>query len=386
MQIHIEELTKSYANSRGITGINLCLPERGLTAIVGPSGCGKTTLLRTLAGFLQPDSGRIRFGEREVTYATPQQRGATMVFQNYALWPHMSVFDNVAYGLKLRKVPAQERERLVLEVLARVEIDLSDIKKRRPQQYSGGQQQRIALARALVVQPDLLLMDEPLSNLDAKVRQRLRVEIRRIQQSFGITALYVTHDQEEALSMADYVVVMNEGRVEQAGTPEEVYRQPISYFAAHFLGESHTLQVSRGGEPQRLVLRSNDARIGERLEAAERDKGETETVGKSVEDLEAYAMQAEGGLPQVYEDSEGWYLYGEVQNHLFVGAVYRHLVSAFGQSWFVDAESAKPFGTYCIRIPREKAYWFAVDLMQPDGEAGMKATAGTATNREEQAV
>lgn len=363
MQIQIQGLTKSYANNRGITAVDLQLPVRGLTAIVGPSGCGKTTLLRTLAGFLQADSGK-----RDVTYATPQERGATMVFQNYALWPHMSVYDNVAYGLKLRKVPAQERERKVYDVLKRVEIDCTDIKKRRPQQYSGGQQQRIALARALVVQPDLLLMDEPLSNLDAKVRQRLRIEIRHIQQSFGITALYVTHDQEEALSMADYVVVMNEGKVEQAGTPEEVYRQPATYFTAHFLGDSHTLRASReGGGTFRLVLRSSDASVDSRVAAHELPAAASVNPipNQTAADSGGSRNESGGGtgaeLPVVYEDRNGYYLYGHIQSHLFIGSFYRHMVTAGGQTWFVDALTAQPAGIYKVRIPKDKAYWFAVN-------------------------
>jgi ABC-type Fe3+/spermidine/putrescine transport system ATPase subunit len=340
MQIRIENLTKSYGKNRGIIDINLQLPDRSLTAIVGPSGCGKTTLLRILAGLLEPDSGKIWFGNEDMTHSTPQQRGAAMVFQNYALWPHMSVFDNVAYGLKLRKVPAKEIEWRVYDILQRVEIDTKDIKKRYPQQYSGGQQQRIALARALVVQPNLLLMDEPLSNLDAKVRQRLRVEIRNIQQSFGITALYVTHDQEEALSMADYVVVMNEGRIEQAGTPKEVYHNPATYFAAHFLGESHTLHVNRAGKAVKLVIRSNDVRIGARIEA----------VSNSEHGLP--------GRPEVIEEQDCFTLRGEVTDHLFIGHCFRHMVKVGEQSFFADAETECSPGMYLIHIPKEKAFWF----------------------------
>ncbi|CAM4404842.1 ABC transporter ATP-binding protein [Paenibacillus tarimensis] len=341
MQIRIEQLTKTYANQRGINQIDLTLPEGGLTAIVGPSGCGKTTLLRTLAGLIKPDSGAIRFGGKDVTYAPPQHRGATMVFQNYALWPHMSVFDNIAYGLKLRRTPAAEIERRVTEVLRRVEIDPADVKKRHPQQYSGGQQQRIALARALVVQPHLLLMDEPLSNLDAKVRQRLRVEIRNIQQSFGITALYVTHDQEEALSMADYVVLMNEGRIEQAGTPKEVYYQPSSYFTAHFLGDSHTLHVRRGSETRRLVVRSCDMAIGSRAEQL--------------------PASAAGEWPLVEAVEGGWQLTGEVTNHLFIGSSYRHMVRVGSQAFFADADEACEPGVYRLHLPAERAYWFELE-------------------------
>ncbi|WP_036745691.1 ABC transporter ATP-binding protein [Paenibacillus sp. UNC451MF] len=348
MGITIQGLNKRYGKKRGITDINLQLPVGGLTAIVGPSGCGKTTLLRTLAGFLTADEGHILFGNRNVTHTSPQQRKAAMVFQHYALWPHMTVFDNVAYGLKLQKVSKQERETRVRDVLERVEIDTSDVTTRYPQQYSGGQQQRIALARALVVQPEVLLLDEPLSNLDAKVRQRLRVGIRDIQQSFGITAVYVTHDQEEALSMADYVIVMNEGRVEQAGTPEEIYRQPSTYFTAHFLGESHTLSLYREGTLQRLVIRSGDSKIEPINEA-----------GQS-EQKDRRANQVDAGKQQVQEKDGHFVLKGTIRNHLFMGSYYRYMVEIEGQPIFVDDDELLATGPCVVKIPQARAYWFPV--------------------------
>ncbi|SFL15687.1 ABC-type Fe3+/spermidine/putrescine transport systems, ATPase components [Paenibacillus sp. 1_12] len=346
MGITIEGLNKRYGKKRGITDINLQLPVGGLTAIVGPSGCGKTTLLRTLAGFLSADEGRILFGSRDVTRTSPQQRKAAMVFQHYALWPHMSVFDNVAYGLKLQKISKQDREARVHEVLERVEIDTSDVASRYPQQYSGGQQQRIALARALVVQPEVLLLDEPLSNLDAKVRQRLRVGIRSIQQSFGITAVYVTHDQEEALSMADYVIVMNEGRVEQAGTPEEIYRQPSTYFTAQFLGESHTISLYRQGKLQKLVIRSGEAKIEPFTAEVLRDHniGQVEQAGE--------------GKQQVWEKDEHFVMEGFIRHHLFMGSYYRYMVEIEGQPIFVDDDGLLQAGPCIVKIPQVKAYWF----------------------------
>lgn len=263
-----------------------------------------------------------------------------MVFQHYALWPHMSVFDNVAYGLKLQKVAKQEREVRVRAVLERVEIDASDASTRYPQQYSGGQQQRIALARALVVQPEVLLLDEPLSNLDAKVRQRLRVGIRSIQQSFGITAVYVTHDQEEALSMADYMIVMNEGRVEQAGTPEEIYRQPVTYFAAQFLGESHTLTLNYQGRPQKVVIRSGDSTI--------------EPVSGELQQRRAHSEE------QVRLENGYYLLEGEIRHHLFMGSYYRYMIEIEGQPIFVDDDAYLELGPCKVRIAQEKAYWFDV--------------------------
>jgi len=345
MGIYIEGLTKAYGKKRGITDINIHLPEGGLTAIVGPSGCGKTTLLRTLAGFHTADEGRILFGSRDVTRISPQGRKAAMVFQHYALWPHMTVADNVGYGLKLQKVPAKERERRVREVLERVEIDTSDIGTRYPQHYSGGQQQRIALARALVVQPEVLLLDEPLSNLDAKVRQRLRIGIRSIQQSFGITAVYVTHDQEEALSMADYVILMNDGKVEQAGTPEEIYRKPSTYFTAQFLGESHTLTLKYQGKLQRLVLRSGDALVTPVVD----ERGtNAETQERSI------------AHEEVIEEDGSWVMEGEIRHHLFMGSYYRYMVDIQGQSMFVDDDRPLKPGSCKVTIPTEKAYWFDI--------------------------
>ncbi|MEB3100849.1 ABC transporter ATP-binding protein [Ferviditalea candida] len=369
MQITIEHVNKNYAKQRGIFNISLKLPDQCLTAIVGPSGCGKTTLLRSIAGFLKVDSGQILFGGKDVTDLEPQARGAAMVFQNYALWPHMSVFDNVAYGLKLRNVPRKEREERVYDVMRRVEIDVSDIKKRKPSQYSGGQQQRIALARSLVIQPEVLLLDEPLSNLDAKVRQRLRVEIRSIQQSFGITAVYVTHDQEEALSMADFVVVMKDGRIEQAGTPEEVYRSPASYFVAHFLGESNTLDVKIGGQHQRLVVRSEDPKLVpvervtpvERAIQAEAAAPLVGTIPPAAADLTSVSSFAvsPSSLPEVKTNGDQFILTGTVKEHLFVGSKYRHVVDIGGQMLFLDMDAPASPGRYEIRIPLSRAFRFA---------------------------
>jgi ABC-type Fe3+/spermidine/putrescine transport system ATPase subunit len=256
--VEIQGVAKSYGTTAVLRDVHLTLPDGSMTAVLGPSGCGKTTLLRIIAGFISPDKGAVRIDGQDVTHLPTQKRGAAMVFQNYALWPHMSIYDNIAYGLKLQKLPKDEIAHRVHEALKLVELDvLGDPTRRKPPQLSGGQQQRVALARALAVRPKLLLLDEPLSNLDAKVRQRLRVEIRRLQQSLGITALYVTHDQEEALSMADQVVLMNGGIVEQAGPPEEVYRQPRSVFVADFLG---TTNVLRNGD-QTLVFRAGDATL-----------------------------------------------------------------------------------------------------------------------------
>src|SRR5574341_618814 len=243
VEVRVENIRKTYGRVEALKGASLIFKSGALTAILGPSGCGKTTLLRSIAGFISVDAGRVLFDDEEVTTLPPQRRGTAMVFQNYALWPHMTIFENVGYGLRLQKVPAEEIRRRVLKVLALVEIgNLADVETRKPAALSGGQQQRVALARALVVEPKVLLMDEPLSNLDAKVRQRLRAELRQLQKQVGITAIYVTHDQEEALALADTVVLIDQGTVVQTGTPQEIYLQPSTAFAAEFLGVSNQLE------------------------------------------------------------------------------------------------------------------------------------------------
>lgn len=348
MDISITGLSKSYTTRKKVlSDIDLTFQAGSFTAILGPSGCGKTTLMRCISGFLNVDQGVIRFGDQEVTHLLPQKRGTAMVFQNYALWPHMTVYENIAYGLKIRKYSKQEIEKKILAILETVEIDTQDVKKRYPSQYSGGQQQRIALARALVLEPKLLLLDEPLSNLDAKVRQRLRVEIRKIQKDLGITAVYVTHDQDEALSMADQIVLMNEGKIEQIGSPENIYKHPQSYFAAQFIGTSNSLQVEyRDGAfyigqqliyiPQSppalnkmsydLVIRSKDARVTQDRE------------------LESELLSFQGIL----------------RESLFTGSGYRHWLEVERQDIYIESEENIPEKGLCfVQIPREKYFLYS---------------------------
>ena len=239
VSIQIQNLVKRFGATTALDHVTLDIRPGELFFLLGPSGCGKTTLLRHIAGFYTPDEGRILIGDEDVTDVPPHRRDTGMVFQSYALWPHMTLAENVAFGLRMRGVGKAETAERVRKALAAVKME--DKASRKPNQLSGGQQQRVALARALVVQPRCLLLDEPLSNLDAKLRLEMRGEIRRICKEAGLTAVYVTHDQKEALSIADRLAVMQAGRLEQVGAPLEVYRAPRNRFVASFIGETNFL-------------------------------------------------------------------------------------------------------------------------------------------------
>jgi iron(III) transport system ATP-binding protein len=242
-QIRLVGLEKRYGTTPALCGITLAVSDGELLALLGPSGCGKTTTLAILAGFLIPDRGEVWAGDRQISspqgVVPPERRQMSLVFQSYALWPHMTIFQNVAFGLEMRRLSREEIARQVQRILA--VVNLTGFEQRYAHELSGGQQQRVALARALVVQPHTLLLDEPLSNLDANLREQMRFEIRRIHQETGITTVYVTHDQAEALVIADHVAVMNSGHIEQVGTPEEIYERPQSRFVASFIGQANCL-------------------------------------------------------------------------------------------------------------------------------------------------
>ncbi len=239
--LSIRGLTKRYAGFTAVDNFDLEVPKGELVAFLGPSGCGKTTSLRMIAGLVPATAGRIVVGGHDLTTVETHRRDMGLVFQSYALFPHMSIARNVAFGLEMRKVPKDEIARRVKEAIALVH--LTGKEEHKPAQLSGGQQQRVALARALVIRPSILLLDEPLSNLDAKLRDEMRNEIRDIQKSLGITAIFVTHDQGEALTMCDKVVVMNEGRLEQVGTPVDLYERPKTAFVASFVGRTNRLKA-----------------------------------------------------------------------------------------------------------------------------------------------
>ena len=239
--VEIADLTVGYGSGSPVLELDrLAIRQGELMSILGPSGCGKTTLLNTVAGFVTPDAGTVRVDGTDITRLPPYKRGLGMVFQNYALFPHLTVADNVAYGLKVRRLGRTERDERVREALDLV--GLGEYAGRRPRQLSGGQQQRVAMARALATRPSVLLLDEPLSNLDAKLRRQIRGELRAIQRRTGTTMIFVTHDQEEALSISDRIAVLNGGKVEQLGTPDEVYRRPATRFVAQFIGAANVLE------------------------------------------------------------------------------------------------------------------------------------------------
>jgi len=270
--LRLEALSKRFGSTVAVDEVSLEVHQGEFLSLLGPSGCGKTTTLRMIAGFEMPTSGRILLGDRDMTRLPPQRRGMGMVFQNYALFPHLDVYENVAFGLKAQNVPRSELKQKVANALARV--DLTGYEKRAVQALSGGQQQRVALARALAPEPPLLLLDEPLSNLDAALRERTRDELRALLKRVGITAIFVTHDQEEAFALSDRIAVLRAGKLQQVGTPEELYRTPANPFVASFVGRANFLdgRVVSGDSEAGVVEMEGGARWGARIHAQTSDR------------------------------------------------------------------------------------------------------------------
>ena len=296
--VRLEHISKIYQDPKtgkdfyAVKDNSLVIEPGEFVTLLGPSGCGKTTTLRMIAGFESPDEGEIYLGDEAINALTPNKRDTAMVFQSYALLPHYNVFDNVAYGLKLRHVPKEEIRERVMKILDLVE--LTGMEGRMTNQLSGGQQQRVALARALVIEPSVLLFDEPLSNLDAKLRVTMRTEIRRIQQEVGITAIYVTHDQSEAMALSDRIIIMRSGVVEQIGSPQEIYYHPVNEFVADFIGEANFLK----GRLE--ALSDNRAQLNVSGDICHAAPVPGMEVGKDYSIVlrpEAASLAEEGGLP-----------------------------------------------------------------------------------------
>jgi ABC-type Fe3+/spermidine/putrescine transport system ATPase subunit len=327
--IRVVNVTKRFGGSvTAVNGVSLDIPRGSLTTILGPSGCGKTTLLRMIAGFYDPDDGDLFIGPRRINDLPAHQRGTAMVFQDYALFPHMSVAENIGYGLKVGRVPRDESQRRINETMGL--LGLVGLERRSTSQLSGGQQQRVALARALVTQPDVLLLDEPLSNLDAKLRVSIRDELALIQRQLNITTVYVTHDQEEALAMSDWIAVMNRGRVIQWGTPEEVYSRPRTPFMADFVGSVNLIPaivVSVTSSTARVRIGNIEMELG--LNGASLAEGESTLLSIRPETLSLMsAEKMEHGALVKFP--------GRVVRRTYLGHSMRYVVSSQGQDWTVD--------------------------------------------------
>ena len=354
--VELRGLRKSYGSTVVVDGVDLQIEHGQLVCLLGPSGCGKTTTLRLLAGFLEPDGGEIVVGGRRLSargrVVPPERRGMSMIFQSYAVWPHMSVFDNVAYGLKLRGLARSEIERRVGAILDTVR--LGGLGERYPGELSGGQQQRVALARALVVEPETLLLDEPLSNLDAHLREEMRFEIRRLHEQYRITTVYVTHDQAEAMVIADRIAVMNQGRIEQVGTGEDIYERPRTEFVARFIGQTNLLAGTVGPEPGSVTLRGGVLRTASTPMAA----GQGVTVSIRPSDIAIQrGVEANGTHSNV--------LHGRVLRAYYLGATRHYQVEVDG----LDGLSMRVIGPpdevigpgeeVTLRLPAEKCHVLA---------------------------
>ncbi|HUH15341.1 MAG TPA: ABC transporter ATP-binding protein [Gaiellaceae bacterium] len=319
--VRLENVVKRFDDVVAVAGISLEIPAGSFFALLGPSGCGKTTTLRMIGGFEDPDAGAIYLGDRDVVGLPPYKRDVNTVFQSYALFPHLSIFENVAFGLRRRRVDRNEVRRRVEEMLSLV--GLEDVGRRRPRQLSGGQQQRVALARALVNRPQVLLLDEPLGALDLKLRKQMQLELKQIQHELGLTFVHVTHDQEEAMTMADAIAVMNHGRIEQLGPPTELYEQPATNFVAGFLGVSNLLRGTVAG-PDRVRLEA-----GDELTVALGGRTGAVALGVRPEKLRL-------GAPREGENT----LTGRIKETAYVGVATQYVVSTGAGDLVVYAQNS----------------------------------------------
>ena len=320
VEVRVEGVVKRYGATEALKGVSLRARSGELVCILGPSGSGKSTLLRIVAGLLMPDEGRVFFDDEDVTYLPPWKRNVGFVFQNIALFPHMTVYDNIAFGLKLRRLPKEEIDRRVKEMLKLVRLE--GYERRRPSQLSGGEAQRIAIARALVIDPKVLLFDEPLGHLDAKLRDELKFEIRRIQRETGKTAIYVTHDQAEAFAIADYIYILHRGVIEQGGTPIELYTNPRSPFIADFIGSSNFIEgVVREVDRQSYLVRVDvgpfEIRVRGRADLSPKD---SVVVSVRPEDIEVARSPAEAEELKARHFNV---IEGSIQKKVFVGPYLR---------------------------------------------------------------
>jgi ABC-type Fe3+/spermidine/putrescine transport system ATPase subunit len=364
--LEVDRASVRYGSTRVLSDLSLGVRRGEFVALLGSSGCGKTTLLRTIAGFMMPTSGSIRVDGRDVTRQPPDKRGMALVFQSYALWPHMTVARNIGYGLKLRGKPRQEIAARVAEIQAL--LGLEGLGERKPTALSGGQRQRVALGRALAISPDILLLDEPLSNLDARIRLTVRHEISALQKRLGITAIHVTHDREEAMVMADRIVILDAGRIAQIGTPQDVYNRPSSPFVAAFMGAENVvpLLVEAGGERLRIAA-------GAKNRAATIPAEGRRLGGRVVEARfrsEAAELHAASDFPKGRAIEDALVLDGVVAQASYPGGVWRHVVRIGEASVVVDSSHAFASGeAVSVRVPAEALFLFdAADCKKGEEE------------------
>ncbi|WP_244491276.1 ABC transporter ATP-binding protein [Bosea sp. Root381] len=357
--IAVRDLQVAYGGTRVLHGVSLDFAPGSFTALLGSSGCGKTTLLRSLSGFVPVESGSIVVGGKDVAGLPPEKRGMAMVFQSYALWPHMTVLQNIGYGLKLRGKSKAEIAAKVAQMLSF--LGLAGYEDRKVTALSGGQRQRVALGRALAIDPGILLLDEPLSNLDAKIRMTMRHEIRAIQQRLGLLAIHVTHDREEAMTMADRLVIMQAGRIAQIGTPEEVYDRPASAFVANFMGAENVLplNIERGEGRASVTAGGTQATLA----------GEAAAALPAGEALAYFRDDvARLGAPDAAAAGGDLVVPGTIAARAYPGGTYRYKVAAAGREITVDDADRHELGTTIgLRIPLQRLHIF------PASEAGIAA-------------
>ena len=339
--LELDGLTKSYGSLTVVKEVNLSVEKGKLVCLLGPSGCGKTTTLRLVAGFVPANAGEIRVGGNTVSSAhstvPPEGRNMSMIFQSYALWPHMTVFENVAYGLKLRRLANADVTKSVRTILSATQ--LLALENRYPGELSGGQQQRVSLARALVIKPEILLLDEPLSNLDANLREEMRFEIRRLHDEFRYTTVYVTHDQSEAMTTADIIVVMNDGRIEQAGSPEDIYERPETEFVARFIGGTNILSGTRGDDESVVCEGGLVLRCG---------NGTAAPTGKTAVSIRHHDIELSSAKPKNTGTNA---VIGTVTRQIYLGSHRDYLVSIAG------GETVRTVAPVNVAIPVGQEVW-----------------------------
>jgi ABC-type Fe3+/spermidine/putrescine transport system ATPase subunit len=350
IHLRIENVSKRFGKIQALKNVTLDIPRGSFTTFLGPSGCGKTTLLRLIAGFYEMDQGEISIGERKINDVPSHLRNAIMVFQDYALFPHMSIRENIVYGLKIKKLPDEEIERRCAKTVQY--LGLGELLHRSPGQISGGQQQRVALARALIMEPEVLLLDEPLSNLDAKLRINIRAELRQLQKRLAITTIYVTHDQAEALALSDQVAVMNQGAIVQCGSPWEIYFHPGSTFVASFVGTANLLEGKLvEGETGGVLVEAEGTRILLNVKEPLPPSGSKVILCMRPEAIEI-VEKTPGGNANVIP--------GLVRNSLFEGSHLRYWVEALGREWVVDVfdpgDKKIQEGKILLRLPPDKLH------------------------------